>query len=225
MGSRPTLSALAGGRIHDSFVVGCEVDPGCQRLLLQRINTRVFQDPAAVLENVVRVTKHLRARLEAEGAPDRDRRVLSLVAGRDGAPYWRDETGDWWRAYRFIEGTLTRHRVATPADAFLAARAFAAFARALTDLPGGPLRETIPAFHDTPARLMALERAVEADALNRAGSARDAIDALLARAPGAQRHQGEQPALRPREQRAPVRGRPRHRDAGTHRPRLRRPRA
>jgi hypothetical protein len=64
-------------------------------------------------------------------------------------------------------------------DAFAAARAFGEFSAALADLPAESLHETIRAFHDTPARLQALERAIEKDVCNRAATAKDEIAAAL----------------------------------------------
>jgi aminoglycoside phosphotransferase (APT) family kinase protein len=81
----------------------------------------------------------------------------------------------------WIEGTRPIERAATEAEARATARAFGRFLAQLLDLPGPPLHETIAAFHDTPARLAAFERAVAADRVGRAASCRAEIDALLER--------------------------------------------
>ena len=54
------------------------------RYVHQRINTRVFPDPALLMENLARVTAHLRAALARRGVRDLERRVLTLVPARDG---------------------------------------------------------------------------------------------------------------------------------------------
>jgi Ser/Thr protein kinase RdoA (MazF antagonist) len=86
----------------------------------------------------------------------------------DGAAYHRDESGNFWRAYLFIEGARTYDEVGSGTHARESARAFGEFQRLLLDLPAPRLHETIPDFHHTPRRFAALEQAVEADPCNRA---------------------------------------------------------
>lgn len=170
--------AAGGGHIHASFVVALKVGAGdTRRILLQRINERVFPQPRLVMENVERITAHVRG-------------GLVLVRADDGASHARDEAGGWWRAYRFVEGTRSYEAPSTPAQARAAARAFGRFQRDVADIPGPRLHETIPGFHDTPARYAAFERALSTDAAGRAARAaaeihalqdrRDLADALLA---------------------------------------------
>jgi Ser/Thr protein kinase RdoA (MazF antagonist) len=92
-----------------------------------------------------------------------------LLETLDGAAFWKDEEGALWRCYRAQPGTETVDAVEDPSRAYEAARAFGRFSRLLSDLPAPPLAETIPGFHDSPARLRALE-----------GAARNASDALRA---------------------------------------------
>ena len=154
-----------------------------RRFIHQRLNGDVFADPAALIDNIARVTRHIHAKLIAEGAADVDRRVLQLVPTRDGADFVIDEAGDYWRTFAFVEGATTYDVVATPGQAFEVARAFGAFQRQLADLPPPPLAVTIPGFHDTPERLAAFERAAGADACGRAAGAAEEIRALRAQAP------------------------------------------
>jgi hypothetical protein len=181
-GRPASLEPLVVGHIHDSLVLTCRGGARPRRYLLQQLNDRVFPDPAAVVENVARVTDHLRGRLLAEGVADLDRRVLTLVPARAGGSYWRDPSGGWWRVYVLIEGAASAERLGSPGLARRTAAAFAGFARRLADLPPPRLRETLPGFHDTPARLAALAQAVERDPLNRARDAAQVIAATLARA-------------------------------------------
>lgn len=168
------------GHINDTFVATYETSTGPVRYIHQRINGRVFRAPEALMDNIARVLAHARARLG--DVPDADRRVLTLVPSRDGAPCVRDAAGDVWRTYLFIERTLTVDVVETPAHAEAAARAFGGYQRLLADLPGTRLHETILRFHDTPSRFAACVAAIDADSHNRAAGARDAIAFALARA-------------------------------------------
>jgi len=162
------------GHIHDTFSVKFkEGGPGGAHIILQRINTNIFKNPVAVMENIRRVTTHVRSRLN--GIEDADRRVLQLVNTRDGEPWHIDGEERYWRAYLFIEGAKTFDEVSSEGQAFEAAKAFGGFQRMLADLPGSRLAETIPHFHDTPKRFTDFEAAVTADVAGRAKDVRDEI--------------------------------------------------
>lgn len=172
---------LRVGLIHESHVVTCQTPHGPRRYLLQRLNTAVFTAPGPVMENILRVTRHLQERQAAAGVSDLERRVLSVVPSHAGPPWHVDDAGGWWRAYVFIEGTTSFDRPPSPATAERAAQAFGRFVADLTDLPSPRLHETLPGFHDTPARYRALRAAAEADPLGRAGAVRAELTALEAR--------------------------------------------
>jgi hypothetical protein len=144
---------------------------------LQQINRSIFKDPAALMENIQRVTAHLGSKYA--GRPDRSRRGLTLVPARDGAAYHRDAAGNVWRCYVFIERARTFDVVSSPAQAFKAAQAFGQFQTLLADLPAPRLHDTIPDFHHTPKRLAALETALAADAVNRVKLAQPEIEFAL----------------------------------------------
>jgi Ser/Thr protein kinase RdoA (MazF antagonist) len=154
------------GHINDTFSVALSDGKAARRVILQRINTVVFRDPVGLMANVGRVTRHLAEKLA--GDPDAARRALSLISTRDGADYFRDEGGDIWRAYAFIERARSWDVLTSPRQAYEAAKAFGAFQRFLMDLPGPRLVETIPHFHDTPKRLSRFREVVATDPKNRA---------------------------------------------------------
>jgi len=162
------------GHINDTYAVAFDCDGRRVRYVLQRINTRVFQDVPALMDNLVRVCAHLGAAAAGEREPRR--RSLTLVPTRDGAPFHRDPAGGCWRAYDFIEGASTFDRIESPRQAYAAARAFGEFQRTLADLPPPRLHETIPDFHDTRRRFDALEQVIRADPAARAACAAAEID-------------------------------------------------
>jgi hypothetical protein len=165
------------GHINDTYCATYDQSGSQARYIHQRINHSVFKDPVALMDNVRRVTEHLRRKLAGES--DGSRRTLTLVASRDGQPFHRDEHGNYWRTYVFIKNARTYDAAETPQQAFEAARAFGKFQRLLADLPGPRLHETIPDFHHTPKRFTALENAIKADACNRAKEASPEIEFAL----------------------------------------------
>jgi hypothetical protein len=167
------------GHIHDTFCVSFDRTGRDERVILQRINTAIFTNPVAVMENIERVTDHLRLKFDAE--PDMNRRVLRLVPTREGAGWYADADNQYWRAYRFIAGAHTRDTVSSPQQAFQAARAFGLFQRQLTDLPDPRLHESIPDFHNTLKRFAAFEHVVDADAAGRVAHARTELAFAMSR--------------------------------------------
>jgi Ser/Thr protein kinase RdoA (MazF antagonist) len=178
-GTLESVAPYGSGHINDSYCAVFEQGGRRERFLLQKINTHVFHDPAALMENIERVTTHLAGK--GLGNPERSRRVLTLVRARDGRVWQMDEDSNFWRMYRFIEGARSYDAVESAAQAYEAARAFGEFQRMLADLPAPRLHETIPGFHNTTKRLVALKQAVEMDSLGRADGAEHEIEFALQR--------------------------------------------
>lgn len=176
-GTLLSIERYGTGHINDSYCAAFDVAGTVARFLVQRINHRIFKEPQLLVENIHRATTHLAAQLSDD--PDRDRRVLTLLPDRDGRLCHVDGEGEFWRVYRFIEKAHTYDTIQSPAQAFQVARAFGQFQRMLVTLPPPRLNETIPDFHNTPKRLEAFLRAVEADPRNRASEARREIDYAL----------------------------------------------
>jgi len=179
LGSEP----LRTGWINETLVASFDEGGRRTRYVQQRINRAVFREPERVMENVARVTAHVLAALEREGAPERERRALQLVPARDGAPCWRDPAGETWRTWRYVEGASSRDVVRTPAEAAAAAEAFARFQAQVADLPEPRLHETIPGFQDARLRFEQLLAAVRADAAGRLAACRAEVDFAAAREP------------------------------------------
>ena len=141
------VSRYGSGHINDTFKV--ETRRGV-RYILQRVNTGIFP-PDVLKRNIVRVTEFLKAK-----------GVRSLeVLGYENP----------WRLYAFLEGYTSVDLVTEPAQARLAAGAFAKFQNDLADMPPPRLEDVIPRFHDTVDRLRQLDEAAAADVKGRKASA------------------------------------------------------
>jgi hypothetical protein len=165
------------GHINDTYRARFSQGGTEVHYILQRINTNVFKNPQALMENIQRVTAHLGTKLAAE--PDNSRTVLTLIGARDGQAWHVDQGGNYWRAYIFIEKAQTYDAVESPKQAFEAAKAFGRFQKLLADMPAPRLHDTIPDFHHTPRRFARLEQAIAADKVNRAKLAKAEIDFAL----------------------------------------------
>jgi len=170
------------GHINETYSATYDQGGMRVRYIHQKINKGVFKNPVAVMKNVMRVTSHLRQKLETAGARDITRRSLVVIPTRSGQSHHVGRDGEFWRTFVFVEGVQSLEAVQSPDQAFQAGRAFGEFQSLLVDLPGGRLHETIPAFHDTRKRFAALQQAMAKDHYNRARNARPEIEFVLSRA-------------------------------------------
>ena len=169
---------FGNGHINDTYMVECV--EGYPRFVLQRINGDVFQNLEALNNNVELVTEFLREKIAAFGG-DPDRETLSLYPAKDGKKHYTDERGQCWRLTLYIEDSVCYDQVEKPEDFYLSGKGFGQFQRMLADFPADKLEETIPDFHDTPKRLEALKRAVEADPWGYVGRVQKELEFVAAR--------------------------------------------
>ncbi len=170
------------GHINDTYAVRFRKANGAvHRYILQRINHNVFKNPEALMQNIERVTSHLKKRIIAAGG-DPERETLNLIPTAEGKAFYRAPDGDYWRAYTFIEGAQTYRAVERLDHVYSVAKAFGNFQKLLSDLPAGELHETIPNFHHTGKRFETLVEAVERDVKNRARFVRPEIEFVEERA-------------------------------------------
>ena len=146
------------GHINDTFVVWRE--DHSKRFILQRINTDTFTNPVGLMENVCGVTRHLRAKILAEGG-DPARETLNVIPTLSGSTCYLDADGGAWRAYDFVEDTICLQQVGSETDFRTVAETLGKFQNQLEDYPASTLHETIARFHDTPNRYANFEKALD----------------------------------------------------------------
>jgi len=171
------------GHINETYSATYDQGGMRVRYIHQKINKSVFKNPPAVMKNVMRVTTHIRRKLEAQDARDITRRSLIVIPTRAGQSFYRSSDGEYWRTFVFIEGVQTYESVQSPEQAFQAGRAFGEFQNFLVDLPGERLNETILDFHHTRKRFTALQQAIQKDHYNRAQDAQAEIKFALQHEP------------------------------------------
>jgi len=151
------------GHINDTFVAAFSQAGTRVRYIFQRINHLVFKNPAALMENIERVTTEAHTRLFSSGIPDTSRRALTIIPTHEGLPFFLTPEGNFWRCYLFIEGARTYDIIENDRQAFEAARAFGEFQKLIAGLSGPRLHETIPQFHHTRSRFENLRTAAQND--------------------------------------------------------------
>ena len=173
-GALVSAQPYGSGHIHETFLIKTH-ERECPDYILQRINHHVFKDVPRMMENIVRVTEHLRGKISALAGNSSGREVLTVVPARDGRHFHQDGEGSFWRCYVFIDHRRPSHREKNPEYACEAGKLFGRFIRLLADLPGPPLHETIPGFHDVEFHLRKFSEVLQADPLLRRDAAAEEI--------------------------------------------------
>ena len=166
-GAIADIKALGDGFINDTFIV--KTEGTAPDYILQRKNHIVFPDVPAMMDNIRRVTEHIKAKVEN---PLRD--TLTVVPTTDGALYYKDEEGNFWAVCLFIENTTTYDRADSTALAYQGGKGIGRFQAQLADFTE-PLAEVIKGFHNMRYRFEQWDEAVKADKAGRVASLTEEI--------------------------------------------------
>ena len=143
------------GHINDTFVVWRK--DHSKRFILQRINTDTFTNPVGLMENVCGVTRHLRAKILAEGG-DPARETLNVIPTLSGSTCYLDADGGAWRAYDFVEDTICLQQVGSEADFRTVAETLGKFQNQLADYPASTSTRPLPVSTTRPTAMPILKK-------------------------------------------------------------------
>lgn len=160
---------FGSGHINDTFRIATTE----KAYILQRINHQVFRDPAAVMQNIAATGKFLKQTTYPL-------QVLLPLETKDGSPFFKDQHGDFWRLFPFIQYAHSFDEVPDTDYAFKAAKAFGDFIAGLKDFDAFDLTETIPGFHNGAQRWVDFEKAVTEDRMGRKKEVVEILDRIHA---------------------------------------------
>lgn len=144
---------ISKGLINSSWEV---TDKTGKTYVVQGINHNVFKDVDGLMDNITRVTDHIRRKVEQEGG-DKSREVLELIpCVQTDKNYIKTEDNEYYRVYRCITSATTYDEASTQL-LYQAGRGFGKFQKQLSDFPAETLSESIPNFHNTVKRFEAFE--------------------------------------------------------------------
>ncbi len=158
------------GNVNRTYKVNFRMPDGSDKsYLVQNVNTYAFRNPVALMDNIDRVTEHIRAKKPGEIA-------LHFHHTADRKTYVIDGE-NFWRMTNYIP-SVTYNSVKDPVILENAGRAFGEFQMQLSDFDSNSLFETIPDFHDTRKRYEKFLASVAEDRAGRADKVRQEIDYL-----------------------------------------------
>jgi hypothetical protein len=172
---------FGSGHIHDTYKI-TTAEEKSHNYILQRINTNIFRDVEELQNNIYQVTTHIRKKLSAIPGADPDRETLTIVPTVDDKLYYRDDNGEYWRVYIFIERHRSYDKVETPEQAYEGGRAIGRFETLIAGLDPSGIYEVLPGFHDMEMRLNNFYKVLEKDPEKRASAIKEDVQFVLDRA-------------------------------------------
>lgn len=162
------IKTLGTGFINDTYVVSTSA----KRYILQRKNHNIFPDVPAMMDNIARVTAHLKRKVEAMGG-NPEREVLTIIPTNDGGLYYHDGE-NFWAVSLFIEESVTHDKADTPRLAYMGGCGIGRFQAMLADFEE-PLTEVIKGFHNIRWRFEQWDKALSEDRAQRKASVAEEI--------------------------------------------------
>lgn len=158
------------GNVNRTYKVNFLLPGGVPKaFLVQNVNTYAFREPIGLMDNIDKVTEHIRAKCP-------DQTCLHFHHTVDRKTYVVDGE-NFWRMTNFIP-SVTFNSLRDPQILTNAGKAFGEFQNQLSDFDITLLNETIPGFHNTRQRYEKLERAIAEDKMGRVAEVQEEINYL-----------------------------------------------
>lgn len=143
-GTFVSYEEMKQGNVNNTYKVNfTQPDGTSKEYMVQRLNTFVFKKPIQVMENIDKVTEHIRAKKIGKQA-------LHFHHTKERNTYVIDEYG-FWRLFNYIPSKT--YDICDDLRVIKSAgNAFGEFQMLLGDFDAKLLHETIPFFHDTERR-------------------------------------------------------------------------
>ena len=140
-----SIKPLGEGFINDTYYVKTKENTK-PNYILQRKNKNIFTDIPAMMDNIYKVTTHLKKKVEETGGNPK-KEAMTIIPTYDGKYYYQDKLNDYWTMCIFIENTISYQQANSPEIAYQGGLGLGKFQRLLSDFKE-PLHETIIGFHN-----------------------------------------------------------------------------
>ena len=159
------------GNVNKTYKVNFLKPDGTHKsYLIQNVNTYAFRAPVQLMDNIDKVTEHIRAKKPGQVA-------LHFHHTADRKTYVQDGA-NFWRLTNYIR-SITHNKVINANIMRNAGKAFGEFQMQLHDFDSSRLFETIPNFHNTRKRYDQLMDAVEANPEGKVSQVQEELDYLF----------------------------------------------
>ena len=159
------------GNVNRTYKVNFMLPEGVPKsFLVQNVNTYAFRNPVGLMDNIDKVTEHIRAKKPGQLALHFHHTVDRKTYVEDGE--------NFWRMTNYVP-SVTFNSVTDLEIIRNAGCAFGEFQMDLADFDITELMETIPGFHNTRQRYEKLLQSIREDKAGRAAEVQEEIDYLL----------------------------------------------
>jgi len=136
-----SINTLGEGFINDTYVVISE-----NKYLLQRKNKNIFKNIPGMMDNILKVTSHLKSKIAKAGG-DPERETMTLIKTKEDLLYFKDEKGDFWTMCLYIDDHLIFEVADSNELAYAGGKGLGKFQSMLSDFNEN-LVDTLPGFHN-----------------------------------------------------------------------------
>ena len=158
------IKPLGEGFINDTYIL-TTVSDDSPNYLMQRKNKKIFTDVPAMMDNIERITQHLKAKVREQGG-DPMREAMTVTKTKDGKLYFKDEEGEFWALCLFIAGSVTYEAAGTPELAYAGGKGIGKFQSMTSDFEG-TLTDILPGFHNIRYRFKQWDEVLAKDPVGR----------------------------------------------------------
>lgn len=176
-GTVKEIRTLGEGLINDTFFV--ETEGSNPNYILQRKNKNIFRNIPAMMENIYKVTSHLKKKIKADGG-DPMREAFTITPTIDNELYYQDSDGEYWAACYFIDDTITYEKADSPELAEQGGKGIGQFQSMLSDMKE-PLTDILPGFHNMRFRFNQWDEILAKDPVGRKAEVQKEIEWIESR--------------------------------------------
>ncbi len=136
------------GNINQTYLVNLDDE---QAFILQRINTKVFQQPELVMANMGILSEHIEQKLQEQPLTNGNRwEFPRILLTQDGSDHYICEEGNFWRVISFIGNSQCFETISNVEQAREVGYGLGRFHCLVSDLTVTRLADTLAGFHITP---------------------------------------------------------------------------
>jgi hypothetical protein len=157
-----TVMPTGNGNVNDTYLAIFRNTFEEYQVILQRINTKVFPDPALIMNNLRKVTAHVHQKLEKDcERADRVWQMPKIVKTRHGNDFFVDNANGFWRVITKIPSATAFDEAQGVEHARECGTVLGYFHWLLSDISHEGVADPLPGFHITSGYLAAYDRVLE----------------------------------------------------------------
>ena len=168
-----TVTPLGAGFINDTYLVNTHKTI---QYILQRKNGHIFKNIPGMVDNICKVTDHIRKKALMQGK-DPERSTLTLYPAQDGRFYYEDDDHSYWVCMYYIPDTRCYDTASSPQLAYAGGTGIGLFQEQVADFTDD-LAQVLPGFHDIRYRFAQWDATLAEDRMGRKKALAREIDCI-----------------------------------------------